>query len=102
MILYGWLCLICRTDESVVSELDISRTENDMKLQHSLFSRLCPLLLIRLLPLKVFNDQKSSLVYGDLPGQNSKHLIRIIYGKLHEIKHPMHPASPKVKFSNKL
>ncbi|KAK1427113.1 hypothetical protein QVD17_15796 [Tagetes erecta] len=61
-------------DETVVGELDISHTENDMKLQHSLFSRLCPLLLIRLLPLNVFNDQKSSLVYGDIPGQ-SYHII---------------------------
>ncbi|KAI3811705.1 hypothetical protein L1987_21434 [Smallanthus sonchifolius] len=56
-------------DETLMSELDISRTENDTKLQHSLFNRLCPLLLIRLLPLKVFNDQKYSLVYGDLHNQ---------------------------------
>ncbi|XP_076905850.1 uncharacterized protein LOC143561739 isoform X2 [Bidens hawaiensis] len=58
-------------DETVMSELDISRTENDIKLQLSLFNRLCPLLLIRLLPLKVFNDQKSYLVYGDLSSQNN-------------------------------
>ncbi|MFS8002117.1 putative armadillo-like helical protein [Helianthus anomalus] len=57
--------------ENFMSELDISGTENDIKLQHSLFNRLCPLLLIRLLPLKVFNDQKSSLVYADLLGQNN-------------------------------
>ncbi|KAI7743189.1 hypothetical protein M8C21_012206 [Ambrosia artemisiifolia] len=62
------------TDENLMSELDISRTENDIKLQNSLFNRLCPLLLIRLLPLKVFNDQKSSLVYGDLLGQNNNTL----------------------------
>ncbi|KAI3802107.1 hypothetical protein L1987_30232 [Smallanthus sonchifolius] len=60
-----------RIDETLMSELDISRTENDIKLKHSLFSRLCLLLLIRLLPLKVFNDQKSSLVYGDLHNQNN-------------------------------
>ncbi|KAD3336291.1 hypothetical protein E3N88_31810 [Mikania micrantha] len=58
-------------DETLLSELDITRTESDIKLQHSLFNRLCPLLLIRILPLKVFNDQKSSLVYGDLHSQNN-------------------------------
>ncbi|XP_023752977.1 uncharacterized protein LOC111901348 isoform X1 [Lactuca sativa] len=58
-------------DESFLSELNISPTENDIKLQHSLFDRLCPLLIIRLLPLKVFNNLKSSLVYGDLLSQNN-------------------------------
>nr|XP_043612330.1 uncharacterized protein LOC122584038 [Erigeron canadensis] len=52
-------------DESFLSELDMSHTENNVKLQNSLFDRLCPLLIIRLLPLKVFNNLKSSLVYGD-------------------------------------
>ncbi|XP_024965631.1 uncharacterized protein LOC112505833 isoform X4 [Cynara cardunculus var. scolymus] len=52
-------------DESFLSELDTSYAENDVKLQHSLFDRLCPLLIIRLLPLRVFNDLKSSVVYGD-------------------------------------
>ncbi|KAJ9543843.1 hypothetical protein OSB04_023550 [Centaurea solstitialis] len=52
-------------DESFLSELD------DVKLQHSLFDRLCPLLIIRLLPLRVFNDLKSSVVYGDLLSQNN-------------------------------
>ncbi|KAI3679664.1 hypothetical protein L2E82_51062 [Cichorium intybus] len=58
-------------DESFLSELNISSTENDIKLQHSLFDRLCPLLIIRLLPLKVFNNLKSSLVYGNLLSKNN-------------------------------
>ncbi|KAI3667410.1 hypothetical protein L6452_42467 [Arctium lappa] len=58
-------------DESLLCELDRSYTENDLKLQHSLFDRLCPLLIIRLLPLRVFNDLKSSVVYGDLLSQNN-------------------------------
>ncbi|KVI11344.1 Armadillo-like helical [Cynara cardunculus var. scolymus] len=57
-------------DESFLSELDTSYAENDVKLQHSLFDRLCPLLIIRLLPLRVFNDLKSSVVYGNF-GRNS-------------------------------
>nr|GEV80365.1 hypothetical protein [Tanacetum cinerariifolium] len=58
-------------DESFLSGLDISQTANDVKLQHCLFDRLCPLLIIRLLPLKVFNDLNSSLVYGDLLSKNN-------------------------------
>ncbi|THF97883.1 hypothetical protein TEA_017596 [Camellia sinensis var. sinensis] len=40
--------------------------DNPLKLEHSLFDRLCPLLIIRLLPLRVFNDLNSSLIYGEL------------------------------------
>lgn len=36
-----------------------------MKWEHSLFSHLCPLLIIRLLPLRVFDDLSSPLVYGE-------------------------------------
>ncbi|CAL5362804.1 unnamed protein product [Camellia sinensis] len=39
--------------------------DNPLKLEHSLFDRLCPLLIIRLLPLRVFNDLNSSLIYGE-------------------------------------
>lgn len=38
--------------------------------QHSLFSRLCPLLVIRLLPLKVFDDFSSSSLYGKYSGEH--------------------------------
>ncbi|KAK1313617.1 hypothetical protein QJS10_CPA06g01801 [Acorus calamus] len=37
------------------------------KYEKSLFNRLCPLLIIRLLPLRNFNDLNSPALYGDLP-----------------------------------
>ncbi|KAL6523246.1 hypothetical protein OROGR_016849 [Orobanche gracilis] len=36
-----------------------------MEREQCLFSRLCPLLVIRLLPLRVFDDLNSSIVYGE-------------------------------------
>ncbi|KAK6124641.1 hypothetical protein DH2020_041613 [Rehmannia glutinosa] len=36
-----------------------------MKREHCLFSRLCPLLVIRLLPLRIFDDLNSPIVYGE-------------------------------------
>ncbi|XP_019154481.1 PREDICTED: uncharacterized protein LOC109150918 isoform X2 [Ipomoea nil] len=39
------------------------------KRQLSIFSRLCPLLVIRLLPLRVFDNLDSSLMYGELPSK---------------------------------
>ncbi|KAL7138505.1 hypothetical protein ABFS83_10G168700 [Erythranthe nasuta] len=42
-----------------------------MKHEHCLFNRLCPLLIIRLLPLRVFDDLNSPLVYGDLPSNSA-------------------------------
>ncbi|KAH7854589.1 hypothetical protein Vadar_015669 [Vaccinium darrowii] len=46
-------------------------SDNPVKLGHSLFDRLCPLLIIRLLPLRVFNNLNSSFVYGVLRDQGS-------------------------------
>ncbi|XP_010257323.1 PREDICTED: uncharacterized protein LOC104597470 isoform X2 [Nelumbo nucifera] len=44
-----------------------SYSSNDpAKFQHSLFDRLCPLLIIRLLPLRIFNDLCYSLMYDQL------------------------------------
>ncbi|XP_071720458.1 uncharacterized protein [Rutidosis leptorrhynchoides] len=63
-------------DESFLSELNISSTENEIKLRRSLFVRLCPLLIIRLLPSSVFNNLESSLVYGDLLSVNN-HIYEI-------------------------
>ncbi|KAJ8769650.1 hypothetical protein K2173_005253 [Erythroxylum novogranatense] len=37
--------------------------------QKDLFQRLCPLLIVRLLPLRVFNDLKSAIMYGQLPNR---------------------------------
>ncbi|KAI7990306.1 hypothetical protein LOK49_LG12G02906 [Camellia lanceoleosa] len=45
--------------------------DNPLKLEHSLFDCLCPLLIIRLLPLRVFNDLNSSLIYGELCKQDT-------------------------------
>ncbi|XP_043692010.1 uncharacterized protein LOC122642563 isoform X2 [Telopea speciosissima] len=45
-------------------------TEDDsVKLQHPLFDHLCPLLIIRILPLRVFNDLNSAAMYGQLLNQ---------------------------------
>ncbi|MBA0607893.1 hypothetical protein Godav_020156, partial [Gossypium davidsonii] len=41
-------------------------SDDSMRMQQSLFERLCPLLIVRLLPLRVFNDLSSSVVYGQL------------------------------------
>ncbi|XVE96000.1 hypothetical protein REPUB_Repub02eG0183900 [Reevesia pubescens] len=49
----GWEMRACTSDDS-------------MRMQHSLFERLCPLLIIRLLPLRIFNDLNSSFMYGQL------------------------------------
>lgn len=38
--------------------------DDPVKMQHFLFDRLCPLLIIRMLPLRVFNDLSSSMMYG--------------------------------------
>ncbi|KAG5555643.1 hypothetical protein RHGRI_006333 [Rhododendron griersonianum] len=46
-----------------------SEIDSPVKLAHSLFDRLCPLLIIRLLPLRVFNNLNSSLMYGVLRDQ---------------------------------
>ncbi|PIN16692.1 hypothetical protein CDL12_10657 [Handroanthus impetiginosus] len=43
----------------------IDSNSEAMEHEHCLFSRLCPLLVIRLLPLRVFDDLNSPLVYGE-------------------------------------
>uniref|UniRef100_A0A5B6YYI7 Uncharacterized protein n=1 Tax=Davidia involucrata TaxID=16924 RepID=A0A5B6YYI7_DAVIN len=58
-------------DESFFSRWE-NRTytsDDSVKFQHSLFDRLCPLLIIRLLPQSVFNDLNSSIMYGELLNQ---------------------------------
>ncbi|XVF56100.1 hypothetical protein PTKIN_Ptkin06aG0089800 [Pterospermum kingtungense] len=47
-------------------EMSTSTSDDSMRMQQSLFERLCPLLIIRLLPLRVFNDLKSCVMYGQL------------------------------------
>ncbi|XP_049934180.1 uncharacterized protein LOC116255757 isoform X3 [Nymphaea colorata] len=55
-------------NESLISKWKAGcYTENDsIELKDMLFDRLCPLLLIRLLPLRVLDDLDSSIVYGKL------------------------------------
>ncbi|XP_050227976.1 uncharacterized protein LOC126677419 isoform X2 [Mercurialis annua] len=47
--------------------------EDSMEMQQTLFARLCPLLIIRLLPLSVFDDPESHIMYGQLPSQGITH-----------------------------
>ncbi|KAG8503992.1 hypothetical protein CXB51_002318 [Gossypium anomalum] len=65
--------LVCSSFMSLIDEDFLSRWEtktcpsdDSMRMQQSLFERLCPLLIVRLLPLRVFNDLNSSVVYGQL------------------------------------
>ncbi|KAL2225935.1 UNVERIFIED_CONTAM: hypothetical protein Sindi_1952200 [Sesamum indicum] len=44
-----------------------------MEYENCLFTRLCPLLVIRLLPLRVFDDLDSPLVYGEFPRNSAVH-----------------------------
>ncbi|KAJ6921903.1 hypothetical protein NC652_015761 [Populus alba x Populus x berolinensis] len=63
-------------DEGFISMWE-SRTytdEDSVKMQQSLFEHLCPLLIIRLLPLRVFNNLSSSVLYGQLPSQSIAHV----------------------------
>ncbi|XP_057999878.1 uncharacterized protein LOC110663402 isoform X2 [Hevea brasiliensis] len=48
-------------------------SEELMKMEQSLFERLCPLLIIRMLPLGVFDDLNSHTMYGQLPIQGITH-----------------------------
>ncbi|XP_021281670.1 uncharacterized protein LOC110414666 isoform X2 [Herrania umbratica] len=56
----GWETRTCTSDDS-------------MTMQQSLFEQLCPLLVIRWLPLRVFNDLNSSVMYGRLHNQGIMH-----------------------------
>ncbi|KAB1222327.1 hypothetical protein CJ030_MR2G002032 [Morella rubra] len=51
---------LCRWENSSYTNQD------SVKMQQSLFERLCPLLLIRMLPLRIFNDLNSSIIYDRL------------------------------------
>ncbi|KAK7378180.1 hypothetical protein VNO80_03617 [Phaseolus coccineus] len=60
-------------DESFLSRWEQRTYSNDEfeEMQQSLFEHLCPLLIIKILPLKTFNDLNSSIMYGHL----SKNII---------------------------
>ncbi|XP_068472722.1 uncharacterized protein [Phaseolus vulgaris] len=60
-------------DESFLSRWEQRTYSSDEfeEMQQSLFEHLCPLLIIKILPLKTFNDLNSSIMYGHL----SKNII---------------------------
>ncbi|XP_051138926.1 uncharacterized protein LOC127256780 isoform X2 [Andrographis paniculata] len=58
-VVFHRLLLYTRQQEETYSNSET------MKHEHRLFTHLCPLLVIRLLPLRVFDDLDSSLVYGE-------------------------------------
>ncbi|CAK9169071.1 unnamed protein product, partial [Ilex paraguariensis] len=62
-------------DEGYFTDQECKTYPSDgaVKFQSSLFDRLCPLLIIRLLPLRVFNELNSSLMYGELPSRDTMH-----------------------------
>lgn len=64
-----------RIDESYLSrwESRISISDDSLKMQQSLFERLCPLLMIRMLPLRFFNDLNLSVMYDKLLIQGIMH-----------------------------
>ncbi|XP_065618285.1 uncharacterized protein LOC112025718 [Quercus suber] len=62
-------------DESFLSRCE-GRTSTDddpVKMQQSLFERLCPLLIIRMLPLRIFDDLNLSAMYDKLLIQGIMH-----------------------------
>ncbi|KAH0977014.1 hypothetical protein GBA52_026733 [Prunus armeniaca] len=67
--------LHAKTDENSFSgrECQTYRSDDSEKMQQTLFEHLCPLLIIRMLPLRVFNDLNSSIVYGQLFNQGIFH-----------------------------
>ncbi|KAK9986731.1 hypothetical protein SO802_031682 [Lithocarpus litseifolius] len=62
-------------DESFLSRCEGRTSTNDdpVKMQQSLFERLCPLLIIRMLPLRIFDDLNLSAMYDKLLIQGIMH-----------------------------
>ncbi|KAI6696746.1 hypothetical protein NL676_016865 [Syzygium grande] len=62
-------------DESLLARRDTinSASYDAERMQKSLFERLSPLLILKILPLRVFNDLNSSILYGQLLNQDSMH-----------------------------
>lgn len=81
-LLYAFLCSLItllvifgRVDESLLALRDTinSASYDAERMQKSLFERLSPLLILKILPLRVFNDFNSSILYGQLLNQDSMH-----------------------------
>ncbi|KAK9142625.1 hypothetical protein Syun_012025 [Stephania yunnanensis] len=56
-------------DGKLLSSVSSRIDRISFELDHCLFDHLCPLLIIRLLPLRVFDDLGSSVVYGHVLNQ---------------------------------
>ncbi|XP_024012800.1 uncharacterized protein LOC18019860 isoform X2 [Eutrema salsugineum] len=67
-----------KMDESFISTSDTKIFIDKTKLDNSLFDHLCPLLILRLLPQRVFDDIESSTIYGKLLGGDSVNEYRDI------------------------
>ncbi|XP_011075215.1 uncharacterized protein LOC105159735 isoform X2 [Sesamum indicum] len=62
------------TNEYFYKSRERKESESEaMEYENCLFTRLCPLLVIRLLPLRVFDDLDSPLVYGEFPRNSAVH-----------------------------
>ncbi|XP_031251733.1 uncharacterized protein LOC116109645 isoform X2 [Pistacia vera] len=73
-----------KIDESVSKwECGNFTSEESMEMQQSLFERLCPLLIIKLLPLRVFDDVNSYIMYGQCLNEETMHE----YGDIDIIDH---------------
>lgn len=60
-------------DEKLLNNAESGAPMQSVKLKDHLFDRLCPLLIIRMLPLKIFNDLNSTHMYGQLLKQDALH-----------------------------
>ncbi|TXG70455.1 hypothetical protein EZV62_005390 [Acer yangbiense] len=69
--------------ESFKWECGTYTSEESVKMQQYLFECLCPLLIIRLLPLRVFDDLSCSIIYGQLLNEITAHG----YGDINIINH---------------
>jgi len=65
-----------RIDESFLARWECRSYSSDEyeEMQRTLFEHLCPLLIIKMLPMKTFDNLNSSVMYGQL-SQNKTHGI---------------------------
>ncbi|KAB2636135.1 hypothetical protein D8674_026669 [Pyrus ussuriensis x Pyrus communis] len=54
-------------------ECQTYKSDDSENMQQTLFEHLCPLLIIRMLPMRVFNDLNSPIIYGQLFNQGNFH-----------------------------
>ncbi|KAM1482947.1 hypothetical protein TB2_034461 [Malus domestica] len=54
-------------------ECQTYKSDDSENMQQTLFEHLCPLLIIRMLPLRVFNDLNSPIIYGQLFNHGNFH-----------------------------